>query len=155
MQTSSPLHPESTAVQSYLTALQGVITRMATNSSNCKTLCVTIVAAILVVVSDKSKTSFTFVALLPILVLCFLDAYYLGLEQGFRDTYNDFVRKLRDGKATIEDLYVIVPKNKVYPQAKFTPVMATVQGFSSFSVYPFYSTLTAILLLGYFFVFKH
>jgi hypothetical protein len=155
MQTSSPLHPESTAVQSYLTALQGVITRMANNSSNCKTLCVTIVAAILVVVADKSKTSFTFVALLPILVLCFLDAYYLGLEQGFRDTYNDFVRKLRDGKATIEDLYVIVAKNKVNPQEKFNPVMATVQGFSSFSVYPFYSTLTAILLLGYFFVFKH
>jgi hypothetical protein len=155
MQTSSPLHQESTAVQSYLTALQGVITRMATNSSNCKTLCVTIVAAILVVVADKSKTSFTFVALLPILVLCFLDAYYLGLEQGFRCTYNDFVRKLRDGKATIEDLYVIVPKNKVYTQEKFNPVMATVQGFSSFSVYPLYSTLTAILLLGYFFVFKH
>jgi hypothetical protein len=155
MQTSSPLHPESTAVQSYLTALQGVITRMATNSSNCKTLCVTIVAAILVVVSDKSKTSFTFVALLPILVLCFLDAYYLGLEQGFRCTYNDFVRKLRDGKATIEDLYVIVAKNKADSRDKFNPVIATVQGFSSFSVYPFYSTLTAILVLGYFFVFKH
>jgi hypothetical protein len=155
MQTSSPLHPESTAVQSYLTALQGVITRMATNSSNCKTLCVTIVAAILVVVADKSKTSFTFVALLPILVLCFLDAYYLGLEQGFRCTYNDFVRKLRDGKATIEDLYVIVAKNKADSRDKFNPVIATVQGFSSFSVYPFYSTLTAILVLGYFFVFKH
>jgi hypothetical protein len=151
---------ESIAVQSYLTALQGVITRMATNSSNCKTLCVTIVAAILVVVSDKSKTSksktsFTFVALFPILILCFLDAYYLGLEQGFRCTYNDFVAKLRDGKATVRDLYVIVPKNKIYPQDKFNPVMAAAQGFSSFSVYPFYSTLTAILLLGYFFVFKH
>jgi hypothetical protein len=89
------------------------------------------------------------------LVLCFLDAYYLGLEQGFRCTYNDFVRKLRDGKATIEDLYVIVAKNKADSRDKFNPVIATVQGFSSFSVYPFYSTLTAILVLGYFFVFKH
>ena len=112
-------------------------------------------AAILVVVSDKSKTSFTFVALLPILVLCFLDAYYLGLEQGFRHTYNAFVAKLRDGNATVADLYVIVAKNKVNSKDNFNPVMATVQGFSSFSVYPLYSTLTAILLLGYFFVFKH
>jgi hypothetical protein len=121
MQTSTPLHPESTAVQSYLTALQAVITRMATNSSNCKTLCVTLVAAILVVVADKGKTSFTFVALLPVLLLCFLDAYYLGLEQGFRHTYNAFVAKLRDGNATVADLYIIVAKNKVNSKDNFDP----------------------------------
>jgi hypothetical protein len=155
MQTSTPLHPESTAVQSYLTALQAVITRMATNSSNCKTLCVTLVAAILVVVADKGKTSFTFVALLPVLLLCFLDAYYLGLEQGFRHTYNAFVAKLRDGNATVADLYIIVAKNKVNSKDNFDPVMATVGGFLSFAVWPFYATLTAILVLGYVFVFQH
>jgi hypothetical protein len=155
---------DSTAAQSYITVLQAVITRMATNSANCKTLCLTLIVAILAIVTDKSKTSFTFVALIPIIVLGLLDAYYLGLEQGFRNQYNEFVEKFCQGTAQIKDLYVVQPKSKKSsPSAaepnpsnseKFNPILGTAQGLSSFSVYPFYLTLGTILVLGNIFVFS-
>jgi hypothetical protein len=158
---NTPLTPESTAVQSYLTALQAVITRMATNSANCKTLCLTLIVAILAIVADKSKNSFTFVAFMPILVMGLLDAYYLGLEQGFRNTYDNFVDKLfteTTDKATSKDLYYIKPttrRTEKKPNVSLQdPIMATFNAFSSFSVYPFYLTLITILVLGKIFVFK-
>ena len=155
--------PESSAVHSYLTMLQGVITRMATNSSSCKTLCITLVSAIMVIVADKGKPNFTWIALLPTLLLGFVDAYYLGLEQGFRNTYNDFVKRMSNGEATTKDLFVVIPKNAtkkrsldgklISEMCSFNPALATASAFTSFSVYPFYLTLIVILLLGRFFMF--
>jgi hypothetical protein len=150
---------DSTTAQSYITVLQAVITRMSSNSANCKTLCLTLIVAILAIVTDKSKTSFTFVALIPIIVLGLLDAYYLGLEQGFRNQYDEFVEKFCQGTAKIKDLYVVKPipkKTSPNPLAseKFNPITGTAQGLSSFSVYPFYLTLGTVLLLGKFFVFS-
>jgi hypothetical protein len=154
---------DSTTAQSYITVLQ-VITRMSTNSANCKTLCLTLIVAILAIITDKSKTSFTFVALIPIIVLGLLDAYYLGLEQGFRNQYDEFVEKFCQGTAQIKDLYVVKPiPKKPNPSPatpnpptseKFNPITGTAQGLSSFSVYPFYLTLGTVLLLGKFFVFN-
>ena len=46
-----PLNEESSAVQSHLTIMQGVINRMAENSRSCKVWCVTLVAATLVLVA--------------------------------------------------------------------------------------------------------
>lgn len=77
---------ESGAVQSYLGILQGVINRMASNSAGCKTWCITLVSAITTVIADKSNSSYVWVALVPISLFLFLDAYYLGLEQRFRDS---------------------------------------------------------------------
>ena len=81
---------ESGAVQSYLVILQGVINRMASNSAGCKTWCITIVSAIVVIIADKSNPVYVWVSLVPILLFLFLDSYYLGLEQRFRDSYNTF-----------------------------------------------------------------
>lgn len=150
---SQSVHPDSPAVQSYLTLLQGVITRMGTNSSNCKTLCITLVSAIVVIIADKNKPNFAWIALLPIVLLGLLDAYYLGLEQGFRTTYNEFVKKMQQDLATSKDLFVIVPKllirkrdgNEIRP---FSPVLATLIGLTSFSIYPFYLVLAAIVWIG-------
>lgn len=57
MLSSNQVQPESSAVQSYLGILQNIISRMANNSSNCKTWCITIVSAILVVIVDKKQPS--------------------------------------------------------------------------------------------------
>jgi hypothetical protein len=156
------VQPDSSAVQSYLTMLQGVITRMATNSSSCKTLCVTLVSAIVVIVADKGKPNFAGIALLPIILLGLLDAYYLGLEQGFRNTYNEFVKKMQADEATTKDLFLVIPKHitkKRTPDGKliaethpFAPAKATAIAFTSFSIYPFYLTLAAIVFLGKFLV---
>lgn len=88
MPPSKPLDPESTAVQSYLSTLQAIVSRMATNSVNCKTWCITLTSALLVVLADKGKVNFVWVALIPVLLFCFLDAYYLAQERAFRESYS-------------------------------------------------------------------
>ena len=104
----------STSVQTHLTILQGVIERMASNSRLLKAWCITIVAAILVVVAGKDKPDYVLITLVPIIMFCVLDAYYLALERGFRKAYEDFVRKLHDGALTINDMYVVKPIGKIW-----------------------------------------
>ena len=60
----------STSVQTHLTILQGVIERMASNSKSLKAWCITIVAAILVVVAGKDKPDYVLIALIPIVMFC-------------------------------------------------------------------------------------
>ena len=122
---------ESGAVQSYLGILQGVINRIASNSAGCKTWCITLVSAIAVVVADKTNTSFIWVALIPIALFLFLDAYYLGLEQRFRDSYNAFIKKLHSGEAKIEDVFIVNPGGGVA-----TTMTATFKAALSLSVWP-------------------
>jgi hypothetical protein len=162
---SSPqLTVESSAVQKYLDILQSVISRMAGNSSNCKSVCITLVSAIAVVIADKGKPDFAWITLIPVILFCFLDAYYLGLEQGFRNTYNEFVKKLQNGVATPKDLFLVIPKRTVKKHQAdglttletraFNPVYGTLKALISFAVYPFYLTLIVVLLLGRFLVFS-
>jgi hypothetical protein len=159
---SQPVTFDSSAVQSYLNILQGVISRMATNSSNCKSLCITLVSAIAVVITDKEKTAYAWIAFIPILLFFFLDSYYLGLEQGFRGTYNDFLKKVQNTTATVNDLFILIPKKEVKERQAdgsvikkiqaFNPVDGTLKAMTSFAVYPFYLTLLIVLLLGRFLI---
>jgi hypothetical protein len=163
LSSPQPVTVESSAVQKYLDILQGVINRMAGNSSNCKSVCITLVSAIVVVIADKGKPTFAWIALIPVILFCLLDAYYLGLEQGFRVTYNEFVKKLQNGVATSKDLFVIIPKRTVKKRQEdgltllevkaFSPVYGTLKALISFAVYPFYLTLVVVLLIGRFLVF--
>jgi hypothetical protein len=158
-----PVTFESNAVQNYLNILQGVISRMATNSSNCKSLCITLVSAIAVVITDKEKPTFAWIAFIPILLFFLLDAYYLGLEQGFRCAYNEFVKRTQNGVATTHELFILIPKKIVKrSQANgsitteiqnFDPVDGTLKAMTSFAVYPFYLTLLVVLLIGRFLIF--
>jgi carbon starvation protein CstA len=157
-----PITIESSAGHNYLDTLQDVIKRMAGNSSSCKSLCITLVSAIAVVITNKEKSSYVWITLIPVLLFCFLDSYYLGLEQGFRVTYNEFVKKLHNGVATTHDLFVVIPKAKMKKHQadgstletkSFDPVDGTLKALTSFAVYPFYLTLLVLLLLGRFLVF--
>ena len=109
--SESPLQidPEAASIQTHLGIIQNVIQRMSTNSTNCKAWCVTLVAAVLVIVADKGKSDYAWIALLPTVVFLALDAYYLALEKGFRNSYNQFVSKLRAGSLTEQDLYSVMP----------------------------------------------
>jgi carbon starvation protein CstA len=150
---------ESSAAHKYIDILQDVIKRMASNSANCKSLCITLVSAIAVVVT-KQRSSYVWITLVPVVLFCFLDAYYLGLEQGFRVTYDEFVRKLQNGVATTQDLFVVIPKEKIKKRQAdsstllktkpFDPVEGTRKAMRSVAVYPFYLTLLVLLLLGRF-----
>lgn len=133
---------DSPSVQSYLTIIQAVINRMATNSASCKTWCVTLVSAIVVIIADKAKPDYVWISVVPIALFLLLDSYYLALERQFRAIYNDFIQKLHFGNATVDDVFFIAPKTGV---AATSWNMLCAGG--SISVWPFYGLLALMLLV--------
>jgi hypothetical protein len=140
--TSSSLTVESASVQNYLNILQGIISRMATNSSSCKTWCISLVSAILVVIADKNKPDYAWIALIPIILFFLLDAYYLGQERSFRAIYNDFIEKLQTGKAQTKDLFVLKPLRGS------SIITSLYKATFSFAIYPFYLTLVVTVIVA-------
>lgn len=136
----APLSEESIAVQAHLQILQGVIQRMASNSTSCKAWCITIVSAILVLIADKDKPELAWLALLPSVLFLALDAYYLALEKAFRASYNAFVKKLHGGRIHVEDVYSVVPKGEMSRHQ--------VDALISFSVWGFYGALVILVILA-------
>jgi len=139
------LSESSPSVQTHLGILQGVIERMAANSSAAKAWCITIVSAILVVVADKSKPDFALLALIPTFLFLALDVYYLAMEKGFRNGYNAFVKKVHDGTLTPADLFLVTPQGG--------RSALQWEAFQSFSVWGFYLVLVIMILLAKRFVF--
>ncbi|MEH2291392.1 hypothetical protein [Nostoc sp.] len=134
---------ESDAVQNYLNILQGIITRMASNSANCKTWCISLVSAILVVIADKNKPNYAWISLIPIILFFLLDSYYLGQERSFRQVYNDFVKELHSsGEITINKLFALKPLKDM------NVVKLLFASSLSFSIYPFYITLILTVIIA-------
>lgn len=134
------LTEESASVQAHLQIIQAVIQRMAANSTSCKAWCITIVSAILVVISDKGKPDLALLALLPSVLFLTLDAYYLALEKAFRNSYNAFVIKLHSGRLEVDDLYAVIPKGSMS--------VHQLEAVKSFSVWGFYSTLILLVFIA-------
>ena len=130
----------SQAVQAHLGLLQSVIGRMATNSSSCKAWCIAIVSAVLVLLGDKRKPEYAWIALIPTLLFLSLDAYYLALERGFRRSYNDFIDKIHLSRIKPSDLYSLEPTGSFFRQF--------VKSLKSFSVWPMYLTLLVMIYLA-------
>lgn len=133
----------SPAVHAQLTIYQGIINRMATGSASCKTWCITIVSAILVVMADKQKGNYMFVALVPILLFYFLDSYYLHLERCFIGSYNKFLKYVREGTATDDELFRIAP-----PKGLMTACKGVGKSAFSFATCPFYLTLAVVSVIA-------
>jgi len=133
------IDPESSSIQTHLGIIQNVIQRMSANSSACKAWCVSLVAAVLVIVADKGKPEYAWIALLPTVVFAALDAYYLALEKAFRNSYNQFIRKLHSKQVTEGDLYSVSPVGNMSN--------LQVQALQSFSVWGFYLSLGVLIWL--------
>lgn len=135
---------ESGSVQSHLGILQSVINRMASNSAGCKTWCITLVSAIIVVVADKTNPRYVWVACVPIYLFLFLDSYYLGMEKRFRDSYNCFIQKLHLGEVEVKDVFMVNPDGAVQ-----STLLSTFKATLSLSIWPFYGMLTVMLCIIY------
>ena len=133
---------DSPSVQSYLTILQSVIARMATNSSSCKTWCVSLVSAIIVIVADKGKPDYVWISTIPIVLFLLLDSYYLSLERQFRSVYNDFIRKLHFGSATVDDVFFVAPRAGTGATS-----WDIIKAGGSIATWPFYVLLALMLLV--------
>lgn len=129
------------AIQTHLSILQGIIQRMASNSGASKSYCVTLVSAILVIVADKGKPSYAFIAGIPIILFMALDIYYLALEMAFRERYKDFVLKYHANSLVIEDMYDVAPLGGLASHS--------VAAFRSFAVFPFYATMSVMVYIAW------
>ena len=141
MAEENPFRENSQAVQAHLTITQAVIQRMASNSTSCKTWCITLVSAILVIIADKGKPELVWIAVIPIVLFLALDAYYLSLEKMFRLSYNNFINRLHQGKLVASDLYAVEPSGNIYS--------AMGASLLSFSIWPFYLTLFIMVIFAW------
>jgi len=138
--TTGEFRENSDAVQAHLQIAQSVIGRMSTNSASCKAWCIALVSAIIVVVADKGQARYAAVAAIPTVLFLALDTYYLGLERRFRNSYNAFIDKLHRGRVGANDLYHIVPTGGSLEHF--------VRSLLSFSIWPFYLTLGAMIVMA-------
>ena len=134
------MNAESPAVKAHLDIMQGVIQRMAANSASCKTWCISLVSAILVVAADKGKPQLVWLALLPTLMFFLLDTYYLAFEKGFRGAYNTFVKNLHSGSATDSDLFRVALEGRISDHQW--------KAMGSMSVWGFYGLLAVLIALA-------
>ena len=146
MNQNSSLDHNSPAVQKHLEIMQGVIQRMAENSRSCKVWCVTLVSAVLVLVARTEKPEYALISLIPAILFLILDTYYLALESAFRESYNVFVRKLREDRLTSTDLYAVDQPCSIVGQF--------MTSLGSFSTWPFYSALIVMILIVWWVVLK-
>ena len=146
MTQESSLDHESVAVQKHLQIMQDVISRMAENSRSCKVWCVTLVAAVLVLVARTGEPRHALIALVPTALLYLMDAYYLMLERGFRKSYDSFVDRLHVEQLATSDLYAVIGcGSKV---RRFLWAL-----FLSLSVLPFYLVVVVTILLTWVLIF--
>ncbi len=146
MTEQAHLNHESSAVQKHLEIMQGVIARMAENSRSCKVWCVTLVSAVLVLVARTGEADHALIALAPAILFYVLDAYYLSLERGFRQSYGDLVGKIHSRQVSISDLYTVAPTGSITQGLLWAM-------FQSFSVLPFYLVVLATVLLAWLLIF--
>ncbi len=140
-EATSKMDPNSPAVLAHLQIVQDVISRMAANTASCKTWCVTLVAATLVLIARLEESNYALIALVPTIAFLILDTYYLSLERGFRNSYSTFVKKLHAGELKGSNLYVIEPTgNEVFASMR------------SFSIWPFYGILAVLIVVVWQFV---
>jgi len=128
----------------HIDLLQAAINRMATNSSSCKTWCVTIISGIVIVSIDKEQPLAVIVSILPIIAFLLLDAYYLSLEKAFRALYDKTIEDLHSGTLSNEKLFLLKINAAWKDRGK-----AICKAFYSFSILPFYILLIVMLIIIY------
>jgi len=132
------------AVQAHISMLQGIINRMSSNCSNCKTWAITILAAMLVLIVDKNiGFSNIWICYIPVALFFLLDCYYLGLEKTFRDKQSDFLVKVSNNNF-VDELFEIKDLPNFFGQ-----LLATIKGMLSFSTTPIYGLIILfVYILG-------
>lgn len=127
---------DDAAVVGHIDMLQGIIGRMSSNCSNCKTWAVTVVAAILAL-SDYSGWQRFWICCGPIVLFFFIDSFYLGLERRFICLQQMFIADINDGMH-------VIPYTIESTTAK-EQLTGMLKGFISLSTTPFYILLVIIL----------
>ena len=94
----------------------------------------------LVLMSRSDNGGYALVALVPTAFLGALDIYYLTLEKRFRNSYNEFVKRLHEQTLDPSMLFVIAPNG-----SKVTHAWKSAR---SASTWPFYLAIAIAVVLA-------
>jgi hypothetical protein len=139
MKNEKTIKDDSLFIQCHLSFIQQIIQRMSINCASSKTYCITIVSAILLVIADKGKLGYIYIAFIPIIIFLLLDSYYLALEKGFRNSYNIFINNIHNDEVSHKDLFVLKPSGNI--------LTLFGRALISFSVWPFYLAMLLVLFI--------
>jgi hypothetical protein len=104
----SPRCPaDNPATIAHLSMLQGIITRLAGNSAQCKTWCLTLVTALIAFAGAAHTIAAIQITILPIAMFLLLDAAYLGVERAYRDLYNAMVDDIHHQRYTLAHAFAV------------------------------------------------
>jgi len=135
------LNVNSLCINTHVTIIQGIISRMSNNCSLCKTLAATVVVALAIISGTNGNPKLLVGAIFSILIFSVSDAVCLSLEVGFRHIFNNFITNLHAGKITTQDIFVISP-----PQ-NYLSIDAIVKAFRSWSIFLYYPPLLLLIFI--------
>ncbi|EIJ35945.1 hypothetical protein [Thiothrix nivea] len=135
------LEHNDSAVIKHMEMYQGIITRMAGNSAACKQWGLPLVTAFLAYVVKEQTAPLVWLAVFAVFIFYALDAYYLMLENRFREAFNASAKKIADGEFARSDLFVLKPQGSV---ARFL-----LKAFTSPATWPVYMGMLLLLVVAY------
>jgi hypothetical protein len=144
MTTPSPFFiekPSDDLIISHMNTLQGIITRFSMQSSNCKTLCLTLVAAILALLAANKEPQTLKIAYSVLGLMTWMDAYYLSMERTAVNLSNLCSHKIQNGSFTNADVYNIIIGGK-----GMNALLNACKAIISHSIWPFYGILLGSIL---------
>lgn len=133
---------ESSAIQKHIAILQDIITRMSSNSANCKTWCFGLVGAMLALFIQSEKADCLCIAIIPTILFYIADSYYVSLERDFRVLYTEFVESINNENIDYKTIFVIKPISSFAHR-----VSSLGKSLLSFSTAMFYILLTLIIIV--------
>lgn len=131
------------APKEHLEMIQALITRMGSNSFAVKTWSVGLVAALLAFAAEKDATPWRIlVALVPVVIFWYLDAFYLRQERLFRRLYD----AVRLGEESARQGGAFNMSTKPYETERYNQLSAA---FWSTTVRTLYLALGLIVIAAY------
>lgn len=120
----------------HLGFIQGVITRMGSNSFMIKGWCVALVAAIFALSADKVNSSFAYLALFPLVIFWGLDTFFLRQEKMYRKLY----KEVADGNVNSDNFTM---NASIYSK----DIGCYIKVAFSKTLLPFYGTMIVMILI--------
>lgn len=130
-------------VRAFAEMLQKLMNEQSAHSASCKTWILALIVGFLTISSRKPDIMPSFLLLLmPIVIYMFLDAYYLGQEEHYKQIHRQY---LKDAKAGNYDNTYVINDTTVCET-----ISLTFSKLGSLSVLPFYIGLATLSVVLFF-----
>src|SRR5262249_567854 len=104
--TATPFYPaDNPAVTAHINLLQGIINRLASNSSSCKTWCLSLVGALIGLTGATHNAAIVTFALVPGVIFGGVATAYLAQERAYRLLYSQVLGKVQARTYELADTF--------------------------------------------------